>query len=57
MIYSLLLEDHKQAAEAREKLDERLDSMRDAGRPDRATWGKLPHQQRQMRRAAALAKT
>ena len=54
VIYCLVLEDSKEAKEQREKLDGILD--RDSGgKPDRATWGKLPHQQRAMRAADAAA--
>jgi len=44
------LEDDKEAKERREKLDATLDS-RSVGKPDRATWGKLPAHQRAMRNA------
>jgi hypothetical protein len=49
-IYALVCEDTKEAKEHREKLDELLDRSTPAV-PDRATWGKLPHQQRAMRAA------
>jgi hypothetical protein len=51
VIYTLALEDTKEAKEAREKLDALLDRQ-SGGKPDRATWGRLPHQQRAMRAAA-----
>jgi hypothetical protein len=51
LVYVLVLEDTKEAREHREKLDALLDQQ-NAGTPDRATWGKLPHQQRAMRAAA-----
>lgn len=51
-VYVLLAEDTKEAKEHREKLDGLLD-QRSVGVPDRATWGRLPHQQRAMRAAAA----
>jgi hypothetical protein len=56
VIYSLAVEDTKEAAQARDKLTERLDSMGVGGRPDRATWGLLPSHQRQMRKAAELGR-
>lgn len=51
--YTLLAEDTKEAKEHREKLDGLLD-QRSVGTPDRATWGRLPHQQRAMK-AATMA--
>lgn len=54
MIYCLLVEDTKEAKEHREKLDALLDSH-SGGKPDRATWGRLPHHQRAMRAAEAAA--
>lgn len=53
MVYVLALEDSKDAKESREKLDALLDRV-SVGVPDRATWGRLPHQQRAMR-AASIA--
>lgn len=50
LVYCLVLEDDKEARERREKLDDTLASQ-SAGRPDRATWGKLPAHQRAMRNA------
>lgn len=47
VIYALILEDSKETKEAREKLDALLDRQ-SAGRPDRDTWGRLPHHQRAM---------
>lgn len=59
VIYSLVLEDSKEAAEARRKLDEhllsRVVSSGSDGKPDRASWGKLPHQQAAMRAAQTAA--
>lgn len=51
VIYVLVLEDTKEAKEGREKLDALLD-RRSVGKPDRDTWGRLPHQQRAMRAAS-----
>lgn len=51
VIYVLLAEDTKDAKEHREKLDGLLDSH-SAGKPDRATWGRLPQHQRAMRAGA-----
>lgn len=51
VIYALVLEDNREAREAREKLDGVLD-RESVGTPDRATWGRLPHQQRAMAAAA-----
>jgi hypothetical protein len=46
-----VLEDTKEGREHREKLDATLDSQSPSGKPDRATWGKLPEHQRAMRAA------
>jgi hypothetical protein len=54
-VYCLVLEDTKEAKEAREKLDGILDTHSEDGKPDRATWGRLPHQQRRMRAAEEAA--
>jgi hypothetical protein len=54
VVYALVCEDTKEAAEQRQKLDEVLDRQ-SVGVPDRATWGKLPHQQRAMRAATTAA--
>ena len=50
LIYCLVLEDTKEARDHREKIDALLDSQ-SVGRPDRATWGKLPAHQRAMKNA------
>jgi hypothetical protein len=55
LVYCMVLEDTKEAKEAREKLDGILDSRSEDGKPDRATWGRLPHQQRRMRAAEEAA--
>jgi hypothetical protein len=55
LVYCLLAEDTKEAREHREKLDGILDSHTEDGKPDRATWGRLPHQQRRMKAADAAA--
>jgi hypothetical protein len=59
VIYSLVLEDTKEAAEARQRLDAHLLSKvvsnAHDGKPDRATWGKLPHQQAAMKAATTAA--
>lgn len=51
VVYCLLLEERKERAEHRAELDRKLDSMEKGlgGKPDRDTWGKLPHQQAAMR--------
>jgi hypothetical protein len=53
VIYSLMLEQTQELVEARERLDAKLNSLvvgrGSDGKPDRATWGKLPHQQAAMR--------
>jgi len=48
VLYCLVLEDDKEAAERRQELDGRLAGM---AKPQRETWGKLPHQQAAMRAA------
>jgi hypothetical protein len=59
VIYSLVLEDTKEAVEARQRLDAHLLSKvvsnTHDGKPDRATWGKLPHQQAAMKAAQTAA--
>lgn len=57
VVYSLALEETKEGVEHRSNLDNQLAALaagraRD-GRPDRATWGRLPHQQAAMRAAQA----
>lgn len=53
VIYCLALEDSKEAAERRQALDAALDNAANrSGKPDRATWGRLPAQQRAMRAAS-----
>lgn len=53
VIYSLALEDTKEAADHRAALDAALDNAANSsGRPDRATWGRTPAQQRAMKSAA-----
>jgi hypothetical protein len=54
VIYALVCEDTREAKEHREKLDELLDRQ-SIGVPDRATWGRLPHQQRAMAAATTAA--
>ncbi len=51
LIYALVLEDTKEMKEGREKLDALLDRQ-STGKPDRETWGRLPHQQRAMKAAS-----
>lgn len=58
VIYSLALEDTKHAQENRASLDAKLASLAvgrkgNDGKPDRASWGRLPHQQAAMRAAQA----
>lgn len=59
VIYSLVLEDTRENAQHRNTLDAHLASVvvrTDAtGKPDRATWGRLPHQQEAMRAAQSAA--
>lgn len=55
LVYCMVLEDTKEAKEAREKLDGILTSHTEDGKPDRATWGRLPHQQKRMRAAEEAA--
>lgn len=50
MVYCLLAEDTKETHEQRERIDDAL-AARSVGKPDRATWGKLPAHQRAMRAA------
>jgi hypothetical protein len=45
-----VVEDTKEARDHREKVDAALDSQ-STGKPDRATWGKLPAHQRAMKNA------
>lgn len=56
VIYSLAVEDTKEAREARQSLDAQLDNFAASptGRPDRATWGRTPAQQRAMAAAANM---
>jgi hydroxypyruvate isomerase len=55
VVYSLAVQDTKEAREARQRLDDHLLSLvvsnTPAGKPDRATWGRLPHQQAAMKAA------
>lgn len=51
-MYALAAEDTKEAREHREKMDAALDAQSLGGRPDRATWGRLPAHQRAMQAAA-----
>lgn len=57
VVYSLALEETKDGAEHRAQLDARLAALSvsrgASGKPDRATWGRLPHQQAAMRAAQA----
>jgi hypothetical protein len=56
VVYCLVLEDDKDKQGHRERLDGILDSRSGAdGKPDRATWGRLPHQQRRMKAASDAA--
>lgn len=59
VIYSLVAEDTKEAVEARQRLDQHLLSRvvtsGHDGKPDRATWGRLPHQQAAMKAAQSAA--
>jgi hypothetical protein len=56
VIYSLAAEDTKEAREGRQRLDAELDNYaaQPSGRPDRATWGRLPAQQRAMAAATQI---
>jgi hypothetical protein len=55
VIYSLLLEETKESVEHRTSLDASLANLavgrQSDGKPDRETWGRLPHQQAAMRAA------
>lgn len=53
LIYCLLLEETDRRVERREDVDEQLASFGSSsgGKPDRATWGRLPQHQRAMRSA------
>lgn len=58
VIYSLVLEETKETHEARRRLDDHLTTVAArnvVGKPDRATWGKLPHQQAAMRAGMTAA--
>lgn len=59
VIYSLVAEDTKEAQEGRGRLDNHLSALAvrtgSDGKPDRATWGRLPHQQAAMRAAQSAA--
>jgi len=58
VIYSLVLEQTKEHAEAVRRLDAHLDAAGArtvTGKPDRATWGRLPHQQAAMKAAQGAA--
>lgn len=59
VIYSLVLEETKDNRENRARLDAHLLSLvmgrTPDGKPDRATWGRLPHQQAAMRAAQGAA--
>jgi hypothetical protein len=59
VIYSLASEETKELIDARRRLDDHLLSLVVArggdGKPDRATWGKLPHQQAAMKAATMAA--
>jgi hypothetical protein len=59
VIYSLAVKETKEDQEARRRLDDHLASLvvsgRHDGRPDRSTWGRLPHQQAAMRAAQTAA--
>jgi hypothetical protein len=57
-IYSLMAEETKEGIEARRKLDGELSAVTQrtvTGKPDRATWGRLPHQQAAMKAAQSAA--
>lgn len=58
VIYSLAVEDTREASDTRQRLDDRLAeaaARNVVGKPDRATWGQLPHQQAAMRAAQDAA--
>jgi hypothetical protein len=59
VIYSLAVQDTREAHDARRRLDDHLLSLvvgtTPSGKPDRATWGRLPHQQEAMKAAQTAA--
>jgi hypothetical protein len=59
VVYSLVVEDTKEAQDTRDRLDNHLNSLvirtGARGKPDRATWGRLPHQQAAMKAAQTAA--
>ena len=58
VIYSLAAEETKEGVDARKRLDDQLASVTQrtvTGKPDRATWGRLPHQQEAMKAATTAA--
>jgi len=58
VIYSLMLEETKEGIEARKRVDDQLAALTArtvTGKPDRATWGRLPHQQAAMKAAQTAA--
>jgi hypothetical protein len=58
VIYTLMLEETKEEREARKRLDAELSALTQrtvTGKPDRATWGRLPHQQAAMKAAQTAA--
>lgn len=58
VIYSLLLEETKETRDHRKRLDDELAAQAArtvTGTPDRATWGRLPHQQAAMKAAQTAA--
>lgn len=59
VIYTLAAEDTKEASETRSRLDNHLAALAVGtatdGKPDRATWGRLPHQQAAMKAAQSAA--
>jgi hypothetical protein len=52
VIYCLVLEDDKDRADRRLELDAKLAAQE---KPRRETWGRMPHQQAAMKRAAEAA--
>lgn len=58
VIYSLMMEETKEGVEARKRVDDQLAALvarTVTGKPDRATWGRLPHQQAAMKAAQTAA--
>jgi hypothetical protein len=59
VIYSLVAQETKEGQDARRRLDDHLLSLvvrtGSQGKPERASWGRLPHQQAAMKAAQSAA--